>query len=398
MMKWENYTSLPERFKNQRVFDGCGISSLLNIDGSRVSGEKIIKMLCILKERENGFGAGYAAYGIYPKYKDYYTFHFLFDNELAQTNVLDYLEKNGNIIQSEPIPTNTPNEIENAPITWRVFFDPVNMKTQNYDEKIIQIVMNINANIEDAYVMSSGKNMGVFKGNGWSDEIAAYYKISEYKAYMWLAHSRFPTNTPGWWGGAHPFNLLNCSVVHNGEITSYGTNRRYLESFGYRCTLSTDTEVIAYLIDLLCRKHSIPISIATIALAPPLFEEIERLDINLQTILKTIRSTYRSAMLNGPFSIIVGYSHPVPTMIGLSDRKKLRPLVVGISEDENTIYMSSEEASFRRLMINDSNFNFRHIWHPKCGTAVIARIGKGLIRNGLENHTKNNNLVQIEAS
>ena len=95
MMKWENYTSLSERFKNQRVFDGCGISSLFNIDGSRVSGEKIIKMLCILKERENGLGAGYAAYGIYPKYKDNYAFHFLFDNELAKTNVLDFLEKNG---------------------------------------------------------------------------------------------------------------------------------------------------------------------------------------------------------------------------------------------------------------------------------------------------------------
>jgi len=38
-------------------------------------------------------------------------------------------------------------------------------------------------------------------------------------------------------GGAHPFNLLNWSVVHNGEITSYGTNRRYIESYGYKCTM-----------------------------------------------------------------------------------------------------------------------------------------------------------------
>ncbi|MFX0049455.1 MAG: hypothetical protein ACFE8G_15050, partial [Candidatus Hermodarchaeota archaeon] len=235
----------------------------------------------------------------------------------------------------------------------------------------------------------------VFKGNGWSHEIADFYKVKEYKAYMWLAHSRFPTNTPGWWGGAHPFNLLNCSVIHNGEITSYGTNRRYLESFGYKCTLFTDTEVIAYLIDLLCRRHKIPISIATIALAPPLFEEIEKLDRKSQMIIKSLRATYRSAMLNGPFSIVVGNSDPIPTMMGLSDRKKLRPLVVGISEDENTVYMSSEEASFKRLMLNNNNFDLKETWHPKSGTAVIAKLGKGLIKKGIEHPLKKRTIAPV---
>ncbi|MFX1406958.1 MAG: glutamine amidotransferase family protein [Promethearchaeota archaeon] len=395
-MNWKNYTSLPKKFRNQRVFDGCGISGFINIDGSRVSGERVVEMLCILKERENGLGAGYAAYGIYPKYKDHYAFHFLFDNEIAKIKVIEYLEKKGNIIHSEPIPTNLPSNIDNPPITWRIFFEPERSCDLNCDEKIVKIVMDINSNIENAFVMSSGKNMGVFKGNGWSNEIADFYKISDYKAYMWLAHSRFPTNTPGWWGGAHPFNLLNCSVVHNGEITSYGTNRRYLESFGYKCTLFTDTEVIAYLIDLLIRKHKIPIPIMTIALTPPLFEEIERLDKEVQILYKSIRATYRSAMLNGPFSIVIGYSDPIPTLIGLSDRKKLRPLVVGISENDNTIYMSSEEASFRRLMINDSDFNLKEVWHPKSGTAVIAELGKGLIRKGFEIPIKKSNSSRVE--
>ncbi|MFW9865965.1 MAG: glutamine amidotransferase family protein [Candidatus Thorarchaeota archaeon] len=395
-MKWENYTSLPEKFRNQRVFDGCGISGFINIDGTRISGKKVIDMLCILKERENGLGAGYAGYGIYPEYKDYYAFHFLFDNEIAKANVLEYLEKEGKIIHSEPIPTKRAINIENPPITWRVFFDPDKGMNRDYDEKIVQIVMDINSNIENAFVMSSGKNMGVFKGNGWSNEIADFYRISEYKAFMWLAHSRFPTNTPGWWGGAHPFNLLNCSVVHNGEITSYGTNRRYLESFGYKCTLFTDTEVIAYLIDLLSRKHKIPLTIATIALAPPLYEEIEKLDKKQQILLKNIRATYRSAMLNGPFSIVVGYSNPIPTLIGLSDRKKLRPLVVGISEDENTVYMSSEEASFKRLMLTDSEFTLKEIFHPKSGTAVIAKLGEGLKNNILEIPVKKDELSIME--
>jgi glutamate synthase domain-containing protein 1 len=391
-LKWENYTSLPELYKNERVFDGCGISGYINLDGKKESGEKIIEMLCILSERENGLGAGFAGYGLYPEFKDYYAFHLLFEDELSKSIVLEFLKSKGEIIKSEPIPTNIPPNVEKTPIVWRIFFDPDKNKVLSEDEIIVKIVMDINENFENAFVMSSGKNMGVFKGNGWSYEIADFYKISSYKAYMWLAHSRFPTNTPGWWGGAHPFNLINTSVVHNGEITSYGTNKRYLDSFGYKCMLFTDTEVIAYLIDLLCRKHNIPILIATLALAPPLFQEIEKLDEKSKVILKEIRATYRSAMLNGPFSIIVGYANPTPMLIGLSDRKKLRPLVAAISEDENSIFMSSEEASFNRLMFKDSNLNFKKIWHPKSGTAIVAKLGDGLIRDGLETPFEKTNL------
>ncbi|MBD3196821.1 MAG: hypothetical protein GF317_17320 [Candidatus Lokiarchaeota archaeon] len=384
-MKWENYTSLPEKFRNQRVFDGCGISGYMNVDGTRESGKKIVDMLCILSERENGLGAGFAGYGIYPDFKDYYALHLLIDDDYSLEKLMRYVETQGYIIQSEVIPTKIPSNIDHPPITWRIFFEPKHKKSLTKDEQIVKIVMEINEKFDGAFVMSSGKNMGVFKGNGWSHEVANFYKIEEYKAYMWLAHSRFPTNTPGWWGGAHPFNLLGTSVVHNGEITSYGTNMRYLESFNYKCTLFTDTEVIAYLFDLLVRRHKIPVPIASLALAPPLFSQIEKMEEKYQIALKNIRSTYRSAMLNGPFSIVVGLTDPKPTLIGLSDRKKLRPLVAGISDEGNSIYLSSEEASFRRLMLNrDTDFKFKEIWHPNSGTAIIAKIGEGLIRDGRE--------------
>jgi glutamate synthase domain-containing protein 1 len=296
------------------------------------------------------------------------------------------------VIHSEPIPTNNPSNVEHPPITWRVFYEPNKRRDLNRDEQVVELVMHINEEFKGAFVMSSGKNMGVFKGNGWSYEIADYYNIKDYEAYMWLAHSRFPTNTPGWWGGAHPFNLLGTSVVHNGEITSYGTNMRYLESFDYKCSLFTDTEVIAYLFDLLIRKHNFPVTIASLALAPPLFSEIERMEKKYQIVLKNIRATYRSAMLNGPFSIVVGLTDPKPTLVGLSDRKKLRPLVAGLSEDKNTVFLSSEEASFKRLQL-DEEYSFGRIWHPKSGSAIIARIGDGLIRDGLEKPLEKINLT-----
>ena len=82
-----------------------------------------------------------------------------------------------------------------------------------------------------------------------------FYRLDEYAGYCWTAHGRYPTNTPGWWGGAHPFALLDYSVVHNGEISSYDANRRFIEMFGYKCTLQTDTEVITYIADYLLRRQ-----------------------------------------------------------------------------------------------------------------------------------------------
>jgi len=87
-------------------------------------------------------------------------------------------------------------------------------------------------------VISSGKNMGVFKAIGYPDEVAKLYKLDNYKAYMWLAHGRYPTNTRGWWGGAHPFSILDNSIVHNGEITSYGTNNGSLSRTGINAAIS----------------------------------------------------------------------------------------------------------------------------------------------------------------
>ena len=73
----------------------------------------------------------------------------------------------------------------------------------------------------------------------WED-VGLFYRLEDYKGYSWTAHGRYPTNTPGWWGGAHPFTLLDYSIVHNVEISSYDANRRFVDMFGYKCTLQTD--------------------------------------------------------------------------------------------------------------------------------------------------------------
>jgi glutamate synthase domain-containing protein 1 len=224
--------------------------------------------------------------------------------------------------------------------------------------------MKINTGIRDAFVFSSGKNMAVFKGVGYPEEIAEYFCLERYKGYIWTAHGRFPTNTPGWWGGAHPFNILDWTVVHNGEISSYGTNRRYLEEFGYHCTLQTDTEVIAYAVDLLVRRHGLPIEIVAKILAPPFWSDIERLPEGQKKLLRTLRQVYGSLLMNGPFTIIVAHHGE---MIGLTDRIRLRPLTVGVKDQK--LYLSSEESAIRLICSEPDR-----TWIPMGGEPIIGRL------------------------
>ena len=280
----------------------CGIIGFMSRKKRLISGDKIAIALDSLKERGNGQGSGYVGYGIYPKFKDSYAIHVFLDNapdyDRIREKVKNTLEKYGYVLKDEEIPTKE-GILEKEHIPWRFFYD-FDEKYKDVEEDImVNIVMEINDKIDGAFVFSSGKNMGVFKASSWPMEAAEFYKLDTYKGYMWLSHARYPTNTRGWWGGAHPFNLLNWSVVHNGEITSYGTNKRYVESFGYKCKLLTDTEVVTYIFDLLVRKHKMPIEYALSAIAPRFWNEIDNMPEEERKIHEAIRMTYGSAALNG---------------------------------------------------------------------------------------------------
>ena len=388
--KLVSYSFANPPLKDEIEFDACGIAAFINIDGKLVDGRKIVRMITTIKDRENGLGAGYALYGLFPEQADLYCIQLLLDNKDALQRVRDYFKDKVRVVKDEEVYTQRVSTMrEPYPLIWRFFVEP--QQKENEQAYMIRLVMYINAEIDGAFCMSSGKNMAVFKGNGWSDEIAEFYNLKDYKAHMWLSHSRFPTNTPGWWGGAHPFNILSWSVVHNGEITSYGTNKRYLEMWDYKCALRTDTEVVAYMFDLLVRRHQLPELIACLAMAPPYYYLIDEVENeNERRLYRTIRSSYGQAMINGPFSICVGNNEPVTTLIGLTDRKKLRPLIAATSQDGNTVYMASEECAIR-ILKDDIN----EIWAPRSGNPIIVKAGKGLIWKGTEEHLGNKEVVIV---
>ncbi len=359
-----------------RIPSGCAIFGILNENGTPFSGSRVIEGIAMMHDRSNGLGGGFAVYGIYPDFAECWAFHILYDDKYAISNVEEQLRESFNIVYSEEIPTRSTAGISNPPLLYRYFLklkdvektfiidSSKNRLMEGFTEAnfIVNFVMKLNGGQKGAYIISSGKNMGVFKGVGFPEDIARYFMLDSYKGYLWTSHGRFPTNSVGWWGGAHPFGLLDWSVVHNGEISSFGRNKRFVNCFGYQCSLSTDTEVICYLFDLLVRKSNIDLELISSILAAPLWEQIDRMPGPEKDLFKTLRILYGGALVNGPFSIIVGTSN---FMFALNDRIKLRPLVAARKGDY--LFVSSEESAIRKV-----SPELDKIWHPDGGEPVIG--------------------------
>ncbi|ABB38612.1 glutamine amidotransferase class-II [Oleidesulfovibrio alaskensis G20] len=347
---------------------GCGVFGVIDRKKNLISGSMPISAMCTMHDRGNGLGGGFAAYGIYPHHADKYAFHLMCDDQTSLDKAEKVIKEFFDIAESQPIPTRKTPAIKNPPIVWRFFVTPrqVRPRWEHLDEAdyVVSVVMHINKTVAGAFVFSSGKNMGAFKGVGFPEDIADFFRLDEYNAYIWTGHNRFPTNTPGWWGGAHPFTILDWAIVHNGEISSYGINKRYLCQHDYECTLMTDTEVVAYLLDLLIRKHGLSKRMASRVFAPPFWDEIDRMPEDERRACEALRMVYGSAMLNGPFAILVTDGK---SMMGLNDRVKLRPLIV--AEKDDMVFMSSEESSIREVCPE-----LDRVWAPKAGEPVIVEV------------------------
>lgn len=354
-----------------RIPSGCAISAVISRDGNKMTGEKIIESMIPMHDRSNGLGGGFAAYGIYPNHKDEYALHIFFNDKYRIEECERILKDNFEITKKEIIPTRKIPEITDEPIIMRYFVLPFAslLKSLQLDEKefVVRVVMKINTEVNGAYVFSSGKNMGAFKAGGFPEDVGRYYKLDEYEGYAWTAHGRYPTNTPGWWGGAHPFGLLDYTIVHNGDISSYDANRRFIEMFGYKCTLQTDTEVITYIADYLVRRQGLTFEEMASVIAAPFWKTIKNKEEKEREKLKYLRMVFPSLLITGPFSIILGFNGG---LMALNDRLKLRSMVVGEKDDK--VFIASEEAAIRTMEINAEN-----IYSPMGGEAIIIKVKEG---------------------
>ena len=156
--------------------------------------------------------------------------------------------------------------------------------------------------------------------------------------------------------------------MHNGEISSYDANRRFIEMFGYKCNLLTDTEVITYIIDYLNRRLKMPLEDVAKVIASPFWSELDEGCFSPEETAKIrhFRNVYSSLLITGPFSIILGFNNGI---MALNDRLKLRSMVA--AEKGDTVYVSSEECSIRTMCPDVDR-----IWSPRGGEPIIVTLDK----------------------
>ena len=220
-------------------------------------------------------------------------------------------------------------------------------------------------------IFSYGNYTDVFKGVGFPDDVASLYGLQNdtREAHAWIAHTRQPTNSPGalpvW---SHPFSALDCAIVHNGDISSFGANIAYLESRGYHSHIGTDSEVIVRLLEVLIREEGLELCDALKVLSNP---HSRQLSSNEREFL----TGYKNARLDGPFSVVGSLGTGKDCyLFAVTDRSKFRPLVIG--RDSRFYYAASEESQIRSLSPN------AEIWGVESASFFVYSVKKGLIASG----------------
>ncbi len=102
--------------------------------------------------------------------------------------------------------------------------------------------------IEGVEILSIGHALELIKDLGDATVVSDQYSLSGFDGTHAIGHTRMATESdvdirsahPYW---AYPFN--DVSVVHNGQLTNYWTNRRDLERRGHRFMSDCDSELIA---------------------------------------------------------------------------------------------------------------------------------------------------------
>ena len=107
-----------------RIPSGCAIAAVISKDGNRMTGEKIVESMKPMHDRSNGLGGGFAAYGIYPEYKDFYALHMFFNDRAARKECEAFLKERFEIVKSEIMPTRKIPAITDEPVIWRYFVKP----------------------------------------------------------------------------------------------------------------------------------------------------------------------------------------------------------------------------------------------------------------------------------
>jgi glutamate synthase domain-containing protein 1/glutamate synthase domain-containing protein 3 len=363
------------------VKDGCGIFGMIRKkDAMRIASSVPVKGISSVSYRGGGLGAGYASFTLTrtaPEWEPFKLTAFVRDEAAATYIRKDVERKFGRILHSRLDST----AVSGGGGGMKLLTASVSPYDVGMADELDSVVDGINMKLFsgsrlEGRIVSFGRFVDVYKGVGYPMDVAKAYSLDSGRvaADMWIAHTRQPTNSPGtypFW--SHPFASMECAIVHNGDISSFGSNINMLRSWGFRSHAGTDSEVIARLLDRLVRVERLTIEQACTVLTGP-FEE------DAGDGIQSLMHKYRGARLDGPFSVAAGFSDGDDLyLIALVDRSKFRPMVIG--EDDNHYYVASEESQIRLISPE------ARTWRPEPGSFFIASLSRGLIAGGCYRRT-----------
>ncbi|WP_298068409.1 glutamate synthase [uncultured Mailhella sp.] len=202
---------------------------------------------------------------------------------------------------------------------------------------------------ESGYVYSFWPDVLTLKEIGDPRDIAAYFRLWDpdcpLRARNIVTQCRQNTNYAIVRYAAHPFFLQGYTLCANGENTFYTKNREFQKSLhrGY-IGFESDSQCFLYSLHYVLHEMKWPLPYYKHVITPLPFAEIDRRED--RDVLNLIRETLAHLEINGPNTIIAML--PDGRMITCCDSKKLRPVVVGRTDD--MLAISSEVCGLNAIM------------------------------------------------
>ncbi|MCD6320189.1 MAG: glutamate synthase [Candidatus Desulfofervidaceae bacterium] len=391
--------SSTELYKLETEEGGCGVIGFAcNIP---VSGRHIFYPSIQMHNRGNGKGGGIAAVGLSPKalgvtqeiLENDYLYQIALLDPSVQTQLeekfikpffqIDKAEKVKTIGDYRDLPgleIKPPDVIRYfvrvKPEVLKAFIEQNGLERLDprraEDEFVYQNTYKINHNFysalgeKKAFVLSHGRNMCIFKIVGYAEQVVQYYQLEDFKAYVWIAHQRYPTKGKVWHpAGAHPFAGMHEALVHNGDFANYYSVAQYLRQHNIFPLFLTDTEVSILIFDLLNRVYGYPLECIIEAMAPTTELDFELLPQTKQKIYRAIHTSHIHGSPDGPWFFIIARNEPYENyyqLIGITDTAMLRPQVFALYDGgEVQIGLIASEkqaidATLRSLSEEDKRF------------------------------------------
>lgn len=194
---------------------------------------------------------------------------------------------------------------------------------------------------DDGYVYSFWPDVVTLKEIGDPKDIGTYFGLWEendsFTAKVITAQCRQNTNYDIVRYAAHPFFLQGYTALANGENTFYEKNKLFQEKLykGY-IGFESDSQCFLYTLHYINKVLKWPLSYYKHTITPLPFEQIDKRED--KEILLRIKASLGHLEINGP-NTIIGVL-PDGTVFTCCDSKKLRPVVVGRTDD--TVIITSE--------------------------------------------------------